>query len=92
MAALTEISSRSKMARILFFALLAAVAWLWFFKKTRKSDPVEREPGQKAIEQIVQCARCGLRLPEGEALRVDGRHYCSIEHRDAAEDVRDTGR
>lgn len=76
------------MTRIIFFALLVVAAWLWFFRKTRKADPVERTPEKKAIEQIVQCAHCGLRLPEGEALPVGDRHYCSIEHRDD----HDTGR
>ncbi|MBL8475210.1 MAG: hypothetical protein JNK71_03955 [Methyloversatilis sp.] len=80
------------MTRILFFALLALVAWLWFFKKTRKPDPVERKSETKAIEQIVQCAHCGLRLPEGEALPAGERHYCSIEHRDAHADAHDDGR
>jgi uncharacterized protein len=72
------------MTRILFFALLALIAWLWLFKKPRKRDTVAREPERQAIEQIVQCAQCGLRLPESEALLRDARHYCSIEHRDAA--------
>lgn len=75
------------MSRILFFLLLAALAWIWFFKRPSVRDGSgrrERAPQQKPVERIVQCAHCGLRLPEGEALAEgEQRHFCSVEHRNA---------
>jgi uncharacterized protein len=36
--------------------------------------------------QMVQCARCGIFIPETEALSHHGHHYCSPAHRDADHD------
>jgi uncharacterized protein len=63
------------MTRILFFALLAAVAWIWFTRKKGKPDAEPLPPETPVVEHIVQCAYCGLRVPEGESLLVDGKHY-----------------
>lgn len=70
------------MTRILFFLLLAALAWIWFFKKPRKRDADRAEPPAPAIESMVTCAHCGLRLPESEALGAGDEHYCCAGHRD----------
>jgi len=32
-------------------------------------------------ERMVACARCGVHLPESEALEGDGGRFCSEEHR-----------
>ena len=34
-----------------------------------------------AKERMVPCARCGLYVPEGEALAREALFYCSEEHR-----------
>jgi uncharacterized protein len=55
-----------------------AVRGLW-----RSSRPAGRR-GQHAA-RMVQCAHCGIYVPEHEALASGGRYYCSDEHRkDAA--------
>ena len=44
------------MSRILFFLLLAAVAWSWFFKRPSLRDGSKRRdraPEQKPVERIV---------------------------------------
>lgn len=40
--------------------------------------------GALTDERIVPCAHCGVHVPASEAVEADGRHYCSVEHRDAA--------
>lgn len=72
------------MTRILFFLLLAALAWIWFFRKPRQrdGDGDRAEPPAPAIESMVTCAHCGLRLPESEALGAGDEHYCCAGHRD----------
>jgi len=39
--------------------------------------------GEIESEAIVPCAHCGLFVPESDAIRDDGRDYCSPAHRDA---------
>lgn len=72
------------MSRILFFALLAFLVWLWFFKKPARYKSDRNKPAEPAAERIVQCAECGLRVPESEAVLTDAHYYfCCPEHRDA---------
>jgi uncharacterized protein len=68
----------SKLILLLFLGLLA-----YFFYKGFKRQSPEREseiPPRDA-ERMVSCARCGVHLPESEALESEGRRYCSEEHR-----------
>jgi len=44
----------------------------------RSSRPANRG-GQQAA-RMVQCARCGVYIPENEALTRDDRFYCSAAH------------
>jgi uncharacterized protein len=44
-------------------------------KTSRRATPAAR---------MVQCAHCGIYVPEAEAVRHQGRNYCSAAHRDAA--------
>ncbi len=69
------------MSRILFFVLLAFLAWLWFFKKPARSKSDKSKPAEPVAERIVQCAECGLRMPAGEAVFTDGQYCCCPEHR-----------
>lgn len=32
--------------------------------------------------ELVQCSRCAIHVPRGEALQRDGDWYCCAEHRD----------
>lgn len=72
-----------EMSRILFFVLLAFLVWLWFFKKPARSKSDKSKPAEPVAERIVQCAECGLRIPEGEAVFTDAQYFCCPEHRDA---------
>jgi uncharacterized protein len=68
--------------------LLVVVGVLWLMSVQRRmsrdddrddaAPPVPPEP--RAVVPIVACARCGMHLPEPEALR-DGEHaYCGRTH------------
>jgi uncharacterized protein len=43
-----------------------------------------REPARRSQknERMVQCANCGIYVPEKEALQQDGQYYCSQAHLD----------
>lgn len=71
------------MARLLFWVLLAIVAYAaakhWARSGTRKKAAPE-----SSSEAIVSCAACGLNVPQSEAHARDGRWYCSREHLERA--------
>jgi uncharacterized protein len=68
--------------RILLIFILIAIAILAFRRLKRASSrPPERK--KTTTGRMVQCATCGLYLPEQEAISQQGRYYCSHAHRDA---------
>jgi uncharacterized protein len=70
----------TKLILLLFLGLLAYLA----FKGFRRSASSRPGPGNEApaAERMVSCARCGVHLPESEAVAGDGaRLFCSEEHR-----------
>jgi uncharacterized protein len=71
---------------------LVVVLGLWLLLRGRKASGDERrappapsKPGAvKGPEAMVSCARCGVHLPQGDALfDPAGRPFCGAEHRDA---------
>ncbi len=74
------------MARLLFWILLAAAAYL---AARSLSRPAVRSPGRpgghdRPPEAMVSCAACGLNVPQSEAHALEGRWYCSREHLERA--------
>jgi uncharacterized protein len=75
------------MSRILFFILLAIVAYMVMRSFQRRGDQRrgdqrrESHPGTAAPEVMVSCATCGLHLPRREALLLGERYFCCEEHR-----------
>lgn len=69
--------------------LLIALVIIWLFyspalrsKRTRANPP--SKPEAPRAENMVQCAHCGIHLPEGDAIKDEqGRTYCSQAHRQA---------
>jgi len=71
------------MGRILFFVLLAVVAyvgWQWMQRAGRRGT-VARDEAKPLPQAMVSCAACGLHLPRQEALAAGERFYCCEEHR-----------
>ncbi|CAG0933005.1 MAG: hypothetical protein EFKGCFLK_01730 [Rhodocyclaceae bacterium] len=65
-----------KLILLLFLGLLAYLAYKGFRRLPRS----ENRPPSQVSERMVTCARCGVHLPESEAVQSDGRLYCSEEH------------
>jgi uncharacterized protein len=67
--------------RYLTLLLLAVAAFLvvrhLFSRPPAAGGKPPAPPGD-----MVRCARCGLYLPEDDAVRAGERFYCSPEHRD----------
>lgn len=69
----------SKLILLLFLGLLAYLVFKGFQRAAsrRRSDAERPMPP----ERMVTCTRCGVHLPESEALEGDGGPFCSEEHR-----------
>ena len=75
--------------RILLFAILGWLLLSWArgrLGRSRVMPPAARKAHhaqEQASVPMKVCAHCGILLPEPEALRAGGRHYCCAEHRRA---------
>ncbi len=67
--------------------LLALIFIIWlvihyakrlYANHTKHQSP--KKPGE--IAQMVRCEKCGLHIPEDEAIMDQEHYYCSVEHRD----------
>ena len=67
--------------RLLFFTLIAFLAWRIFrlLSTPRHPDP---GPEQLSGEEMVPCTQCGVHVPKSAALAHEQHWYCSPQHRD----------
>ena len=63
---------------ILFAVVFAVILVVRVLGKSAPRGPARRD-GPPV--RVVPCAHCGLHVPEGQAIRAEGRHFCSDEHR-----------
>ena len=66
--------------------ILIAVVIIILAVRRLLANPGRGNRPQIKSGQMVQCAHCGMFVPETEALSRNGRHYCSAAHRDADSD------
>lgn len=66
------------MSRLLLIIVIVAVICL-LIRSYHKQAPQQDKP---SAEDMVRCAHCGVHLPKGESIEVDGHFFCSTEHRD----------
>jgi uncharacterized protein len=76
--------------RLIFWLLFGFAAWL-LIRKLRQSGampgampgspPTGRPANEKPVENMVACARCGLHLPESDAIKSGNEYFCCEEHR-----------
>ena len=70
------------MSKLILLRVLGFLAYLVFKGFQRSASRRERsEDSTLAAERMVACARCGVHLPESEAVEGDGLRFCSDEHR-----------
>ena len=67
------------MGRILFWLILAVLAW-WFVKgvlrATRDREIDKKESKSLEGEDMVACSRCGVNMPRSEAREEGGKFFC----------------
>jgi uncharacterized protein len=67
------------LGKFLLLVLVFVAAW-WLAKGFRRMDAGGDAP-ETAPEQMVNCAHCGLYLPQSEAIREGDKFFCCTEHR-----------
>ena len=63
---------------VLLVVLLVGAGW-WRYHKRGKKPPAP-PTDQTTAERMVHCERCGLHLPQTDAIAADGVFFCSKEH------------
>ena len=71
------------MFKILFFAAIAAVIYFGWRSVRMKQMEKSVQKTQQSGERMVQCANCGVYVPESEAIRIGRDCYCCREHAEA---------
>jgi len=66
---------------LILIAIVMAIVWLMRGDRRGRQQQRTRGGDSAAGERMVQCARCGVYLPLGEAIAAEGRYFCSEEHR-----------
>ena len=70
--------------KYLLVLLVVAVAWhIWRSKRVADAPPPTKRSHAKP-EPMVHCAHCDVHLPQSDAIRFQGRHFCSQAHLAAA--------
>lgn len=65
---------------IWIFIIWMAISFIKRWLNSPSKKP--RAPKAKRIETFVACHKCGLHIPQQEAIESQGRYYCSESHRD----------
>jgi uncharacterized protein len=71
------------MGYFLRLLIIALAVWLAVQLLRRALRPARRageRPPAGNVPRMLPCAYCGVHVPESEAVRHDGRVYCSREH------------
>ncbi len=70
------------MSRILFIIVLLVVGYLLLQSWQRKKTVNQNRPPRPITndKHMVRCAKCGLYVPEEQAVGYEGKHFCSLEH------------
>lgn len=69
------------MAKIILLVLGLLLAYSILRNYRRRIDR-DNEPSAGSSEDMVRCEHCGVHLPRSESVAAQGRHYCSVEHRE----------
>ena len=65
--------------KIIFVVALLFLIYIYFFKKNREKDILNKKNDEKIIDEMVECPSCKTYVSQKEALLSNGKFYCSKE-------------
>lgn len=70
-----------------YLLLIGAIAVVVFLMRNARHRRLEQDrrqarTGNRSAASMRRCARCGLHIPETEAVQRDGEYFCCREHAD----------
>ena len=71
--------------RLIVIALIIYLV-IQIFKRWAANKSTQTSMHQEKAQKMVQCDVCQLHIPEDEALKRDGRFFCSQAHLDGKHD------
>jgi len=66
--------------KFLLLLVVVVVGAGWWRHKKRGKTPAAAPTAHPSAERMVHCERCGLHLPQTDAIAADGVFFCSKEH------------
>jgi uncharacterized protein len=67
--------------KILLLLVVGFAVWAVIRNYQRSLDKPPASAGEKAVENMVKCAHCGVNLPRSEAIYSGGDFFCTPEHK-----------
>lgn len=67
--------------KILLLLVVGFAVWAVIRNYQRSLGKPPASAGEKAAEDMVKCAHCGVNLPRSEAIYSDGDFFCMPEHK-----------
>ncbi|PKO90985.1 MAG: hypothetical protein CVU15_11270 [Betaproteobacteria bacterium HGW-Betaproteobacteria-1] len=71
---------------ILAIAIWLVITILKRYRKSLDQSDASAENTGRDSESMVQCAHCGIHLPQSESVLSDGQYFCSQAHVHAPKD------
>jgi uncharacterized protein len=66
------------MGKLIFYLLIALL--IYWVVKIRIPKQKDDESPLESVEDMVNCAQCGVYLPKSEAISSHKKYFCSHEH------------
>ena len=67
--------------KILLLIVVGFVVWALIRNYQRSLNKPTTRSGERAVENMVKCAHCGVNLPRSEAIYSGGDFFCTPEHK-----------
>ena len=67
--------------KILLLIVIGFVVWALIRNYQRSLNKPAAGTDEKAVENMVKCAHCGVNLPRSEAISSGGDFFCTPEHK-----------
>ena len=67
--------------KILLLIVVGFAVWAVIRNYQRSLGKPPASAGEKAVEDMVKCAQCGVNLPRSEAIYSGGDFFCTPEHK-----------